>query len=72
MDLFDEQTATYYFENMVGGTAKADEMLRLWRDSYQCDMRPQGKLHTRQEVFEKKAKRAGFTQEQIDCFYNLQ
>ncbi len=71
MDLFDEQTATYEFENMVGGTAKADELLRYWRNSYQCDMRPQGKLHTREDVFERTAKRNGFTQEQIDRFYLL-
>jgi len=69
--MIDEQVMTDHFEHLVGGVAKAQRMMHLWNTTYKCDMRPQGKLHTKEELFEAKCKAEGFTQEQILCFYEL-
>jgi hypothetical protein len=63
------------FVEMVGGTQKAEQMLRISQNSY-----PQSawilergghcKLSGK-EVFRLKAKREGFTDKQINCFLSL-
>jgi len=60
-----------HFEALVGGPKRAAKLLYLWKTAFKCDMRPQGKLHTREDIFEKNAKTAGFTKQQILCFYDL-
>jgi len=68
----DEATKHAKFEDAVGGVKKAYQMLRIWNDSYKCDMRPQGRLHTKTEVFTNNALRNNFTLKQIDMFLSLQ
>lgn len=67
----DEILMQEHFEELVGGKRRAERMLHLWNISYKCDMRPQGKLHTKKDIFETKAIGENFTFEQIQCFYEL-
>jgi hypothetical protein len=62
----DETLMQEHFEALVGSSRRAGEMSYLWSNSY-----PQGKLHTKEDIFEKRAKSAGFTDEQIEYFYSL-
>jgi len=69
----DEQAMQDHFEDLVGGVARAERMMMLWNGSYPCGSKYDkdfhtGFYHSKQEVFEEKAKHEGFTQEMIDCF----
>jgi len=70
----DEQAMTDKFEELCGGVKKAQRLLYLWQNSYpvgdKLDML-YGRGLTKAQVFERAAKREGFTDEQIDYFYNL-
>jgi hypothetical protein len=71
----DEQQETDDFEELCGGVAKAQRLLHLYQDSY-----PNGTAYdflmgrgaTKEQVFEAKAKREGFTAQQVNAFRNLQ
>ncbi len=67
----DEREKQDHFIHLMGGTNKSDNIQYIWNNSYPCDMRPQGKLHTREQIFRKRAKDEGYTDEQIDYFLNL-
>ena len=72
----DEQESQAMFEDAVGGVKKAERMQRLWNDSYPCGTKydktfKTGFYHSKEQIFAIKAKRDGFTQEQIDMFLTL-
>lgn len=70
----DEQKMQDHFEELVGGVARATQMLNLWNQSYQRGTMTdflQGHGTLKKQAFERAAKREGFTQEMIDCFYEL-
>ncbi len=70
----DEQAMQAHFEELVGGVARATQMLRLWTSSYQCGTMTdflRGHGTSKKKAFERAAKREGFTQDMIDCFYSL-
>ena len=70
----DEQLMTEHFEYLVGGKVNATRLLELWKLSRAEG--PQlgimrGRGRTKKDMFAKRAKDEGFTQEQLDCFYEL-
>ena len=72
----DEQAENDKFVDMVGGTAKADRMMQIMNNSYpvgtQYDkLMKNGQHKTKEQVFAIKAKRAGFTNKQIQAFLSL-
>jgi len=67
----DEQAATDMFEEAVGGVKKAEQMMGLWNNTFKTDMRPQGRLHTKEELFRTKAITEGFKDEHVDLFLAL-
>ena len=70
----DEQAMTDNFEELCGGVTKAQRLFFLWKHSdatgTKFDML-YGVGLTKSQVFERHAKREGFTDKQIDAFYNL-
>lgn len=73
--LTDEQAATEAFEDLCGGVNKAQRLLQLYKNSYPSGTeydRLMGRGKTKEEVFARKAKQAGFTDEQIDALLDLQ
>jgi len=72
----DEQAMQEHFEYLVGGVAKAERLMWLWNNSYPNGSKydqtfKTGHYHSKENVFEYKAKAEGFTQEQINCFHAL-
>ena len=72
----DEQATVYAFEDYVGGVAKADQILYLWKNSYPSGSKydkvfSTGYYHSRKENFSRKALDAGFCQQDIDAFFIL-
>jgi hypothetical protein len=70
----DEQAETDAFERLCGGVKRAQRMLYLWNDSYPAGSeydRMMGRGASKAEVFKAKAKREGFTDEQIAAFMHL-
>lgn len=70
----DEQAMQDNFEDLCGGVAKAEHLMRIWNNSYKKGSKYDflmGRGRTKQEVFEKEAKSQGFTDKQIKCFYSL-
>lgn len=70
----DEAAMQEHFEHLVGSVAKTNRFLRLWNNSYKSGTKYDflmGRGKTKEEVFEAKAKAEGFTQEQIECFYEM-
>jgi len=72
----DEQKAQEMFEDLCGGVKKAERLLHLWNDSYPCGTKydktfKTGFYRSKEQIFWIKAKRDGFTQEQIDMFMGL-
>ena len=57
--------------DIVGGTKKADRLSYLYNNSYPIDMGWRNKK-TKGEVFRSKAKREGFTDNQVDAFLQIQ
>lgn len=71
----DEQATQDDFVELVGGTAKADRLMNIYNNSYPSGTaydRLQGRGKTKDEVFQAKAKREGYTDEQIEAFFMLQ
>lgn len=70
----DETAMQEQFEELVGGVAKAESLMRIWNNSYKNGTKYDflmGRGKTKEEVFEAKAKAEGFTQQQINCFYEM-
>lgn len=70
----DEAAMQEHFEHLVGGVAKAERLLWLWKNSFKSGTKYDflmGRGKIREEVFEAKAKAEGFTQNQIECFYEM-
>ena len=72
----DEQKSQALFEDAVGGVKKAEQMMRLWNDSYPCGTKydktfKTGFYRSKEQIFNIKAKRDGFTQKQINMFLAL-
>ena len=62
------------FEELVGGVVKAERLMRIWNNSYKCGTKYDflmGRGRTKEQVFERKAKSEGFTEQQISYFYQL-
>lgn len=69
-----EQERTDEFEDLCGGYKRAFRILHIW----QHEAWPSGRAHTpgqrresQEAAFRKIAKREGFTEEQIDAFFEL-
>ena len=64
------------FEEAVGGVSKAEQMQRLWNNSYPVGTKydysmKTGVYRSKEQVFWIKAKREGFTDKQIKMFLSL-
>lgn len=68
----DEQERQDYFVELCGGTNKADALERIYKESYPCS-HPLDifKKYTKEDIFRMKAKKAGFTNKQINYFLSL-
>jgi len=66
----DERATQEAFVKYVGGRAKAEQLDRLWRNSYPAPTAGFGQL-SKEEVFCRKAKREGFKDNEIDAFMML-
>lgn len=70
-----EQERQDRFVRMVGGRNKAEQLDRIWKQSYPrygySEKDRRNRQLSRDEVFEESAKEAGFTQKQIDMFSSL-
>lgn len=70
----DETLMQEQFENLVGEISKAERLMQLWNNSYPVGTKLDflyGRGRTKEQIFERKAKTEDFTQEQINCFYEL-
>lgn len=70
----DEQRTQDAFVDYVGGTAKAEQLSRIWQNSWPSGTnydRLMGRGGTKEDVFRAKAKREGFTDEDVDAFLSL-
>jgi hypothetical protein len=64
------------FVSLVGGTSRANELMRIWSNSYphgsEYDrMMRNGFALTKEQVFERTALSRGFTKRQISAFYSI-
>jgi len=66
-----EQEKQDRFMRLVGGKQRAEELQRISNNSYPRLGGYTGQRYSKYEVFREKAKRAGFTDEQIDAFIDL-
>jgi hypothetical protein len=67
-----EQATQDAFVEYVGGTRKAEQLSRLYNDSYPTPWPPgHPYARTKIEVFRAKALREGFSKEDIDAFMML-
>jgi hypothetical protein len=67
-----EQATQDAFVDYVGGQAKAEQLSRLWQNSYQTPWPPGHQYaRTKAEVFRNKAKAEGFSDEDVDAFMLL-
>jgi hypothetical protein len=71
----DESNDHRAFEDYVGGVDKAQQLFRIYKDSYATtNMFPTQPSYgkTKEEVFRKKASQAGFNIRDIDALLSLQ
>lgn len=68
----DEQAVTDHFEEVCGSVDKAWRLFNIWQNSYAHDHPNPRWSQTREQVFEARAKDAGYTNEQIQAFYACQ
>jgi len=72
----DEKAMQEQFEELCGGVKRAERLMWIWNNSYQIGTKydqvfKTGFHHTKRQVFDLKAKKEGFTDEQIQCFLEL-
>lgn len=67
----DESKTTKAFEEYVGGIFYAEQMMRIYKNSYPVRMNALDKPLSKQEVFRIKAGQEGFTHLEIDAFLML-
>ena len=70
----DEVAMQEQFEELCGGPRRASRLMFLWNEAYPCGTQYDfllGKGKTKQQIFESKAKREGFSLEQIKAFLEL-
>ena len=67
----DEQKTQDAFVKFVGGTHRAEQLSKLWGNSYPGTTRGFERALTKREVFCMKAKNAGFTTEEVNAFFCL-
>jgi hypothetical protein len=68
----DESATTKAFEEYVGGIFYAEQLMRIYKNSYPGIKRfTFDKPLTKEEVFRNKASREGFTHLEIDAFLML-
>ena len=72
----DERLAQEMFENACGGVKRAERLMHLCNESYPRGTKydktfKTGFYRSKEQIFAIKAKREGFTQEQIDMFLAL-
>jgi hypothetical protein len=59
---------------LIGEVSKLERLMQLWKNSYPCGTKLDflyGRGRTKEQIFERKAKTEGFTDKQIECFYEL-
>ena len=71
-NMIDEQEATDRFEQLCGGVSRAQELLRVWQNSYASPHPIPTYSKSKEEVFWLSAMARGFSDEQIDAFLDLQ
>jgi len=69
----DERATHDAFVEFVGGRDRADRLFWIWKHSYEQTVYPSYlyKPVPREQVFREKAKREGFTDEEVDAFLSL-
>jgi hypothetical protein len=73
-DHINEQERQDRFVRLVGGTNRADELMRIWNNSYPHGTkydRLYGRGLTKEQAFERNALNRGFTKRQISAFYSI-
>jgi hypothetical protein len=58
-------------EKIAGSSQGAEKLKYLWSISSRYDMRPKGRLFTKNYVFKRKSLISGFNKEQIKSFIKL-
>lgn len=68
----DERATHQKFIEFIGGTERADRLLRIWKDSFP-GIRTSAfeKPPSKEQVFRRKAKAEGFTDGEIEAFLSL-
>ena len=70
----DERATSEAFEEYVGGRQRAERLLWIWNNSYPSGTaydKLMGRGSTKEQVFTVKAKREGFSEQDIDAFLTL-
>jgi len=67
--IHDEQAATDEYEDICGGRHNAERLFKLYCNSYASNGYY---AKTKEEIFEDRAIREGFTKKQINALYRLQ
>jgi hypothetical protein len=72
----DEQAAQDMFEDICGGVARAEQLMRISQNSYPTGTKydktfKTGHYHSKEDNFRTSALNAGFNAEQIDFFLAL-
>ncbi len=67
----DEQTSTANFEQLVGGVARAQRLLRIFKDST-AGTDHRGRPISRRDVYRRRALAQGFTAVEADALLSLQ
>jgi hypothetical protein len=74
--MYNEQKETENFEKACGGRSKADQLFKIFQDSYPGHAYDVKKFHVREysktEVFKLRASKYGFTNTQIEMLLRLQ
>jgi len=68
----EQERQEHFIENW--GRNKCDELYRLWKNTYPkyCSLNDEyPEQHTKEEVFESKAKEQGFSKAMVKEFYSL-
>lgn len=69
--MYDEEYEQEKFIRAVGGRSKADELQRIWNNSFPHSTYDIFHPKSKTDVFKEKARDSGFTTKQINAFLNL-